>query len=111
MKIKNRLYFIIATGALLIGIWVISISKNNFDNVGKSLSIDSVIKEKKAPLISEDSKTFRHSNSAQEIWDKQFNNNKPIEQASEDITLFPDGKIKSAIKSRLKNNLSSKSEM
>jgi hypothetical protein len=111
MKIKKILYFIIATGALLIGIGVISISKNNFDNVGKSLSIDSVIKEKKAPLISEDSTTFRHSNSAQELWDKQFNNNKPIEQASEDITLSPDGKIKSAIKSRLKNNPSSKSEM
>jgi hypothetical protein len=47
MKIKKILYFIIATGALLIGIWVISISRKNSDSIGKSLSIDSVIKEKK----------------------------------------------------------------
>jgi hypothetical protein len=98
MKFKKISYYFLAMGLLLIGIWIISVSRQNPVDMSNDLSTDSVIREKKIPLNSEDSSTFRHSNSAQEIWDKQFNNNKALERAAEDIPLSPDGKIKSAVK-------------
>ncbi len=73
-------------------------------------TIDSLKKEIEVPPAAIDTPTPSPEEKTQEILNKQFNNNKALERAAEDIPLSKDGKVKVAVKGndngvRLKDSL------
>ena len=60
-------------------------------------AIDSLKKEIEVPPAAIDTPTPSPEEKTQEILNKQFNNNKPLERAAEDIPLSKDGKVKAAV--------------
>ena len=57
-------------------------------------TIDSLKKEIEVPPAAIDTPTPSPEEKTQEILNKQFNNNKPLERAAEDIPLSKDGRVK-----------------
>jgi hypothetical protein len=57
-------------------------------------ALDSLKKEIKVPSAAIDTPTPSPEEKTQEILNKQFNNNKGLERAAEDIPLSKDGKVK-----------------
>lgn len=65
---------------------------------------DSLQKKIKVPPAAIDTPTPSPEEKTKEILNKQFNNNKPLERAAEDIPLSKDGKVKVAVKPRKRND-------